>query len=159
MVCLTRGYLFLRFQHWLVGEYQVTVLNRRGQNTTRSCLCPSFLYHRPNLLSVWCGDVGWVDFILFFPWIFSFVLDFGFFFWIFWIFGLLFFFGFSILIFGFWLLVYVYFLVFWLSISFGFFGILDFWDLDFFFWLLFLLDLLFYIFFSKRRKFFREAGN
>ena len=119
MICLTRDYRFLRFQHRLVGEYQVTVLNRRGQNTTQSRESPRFLYHRANLLSVSCGGVGWADFTLFFcdfPSFFFGFLDFWL--WIFYLnFWALYFWSFYF--FGF-MDFYLNFGLFWISLVFGF---------------------------------------
>ena len=99
----------------------MTVLKRRGQNTTWSHESPRFLHHRPNLLLVSCGGFGWVDFTLCFCdfffgfsigfWIFHFFgfYVFGFGLWIFYfffgflhfLFWIFYFLGFSILVFGF----------------------------------------------------------
>ena len=141
MVCLTRGCLFSRFQHRLVGEYQVTVLNRRGQNTTWSRKCPRFLYHRPNLLPVSWVDVGRVDFTLFFGFFyFCWIFFWGFsFVWLL-TFGIHIFFAFWLLLFGY---IHIYIHMLGLSIFFGFLAFYFFIFFGFLFFLVFLDPLFF----------------
>ena len=163
MVCLARGCLFSRSQHRLVSEYQVTILNRKGQNATRSHKCPRFLHHRLDLLSVLCGDVGWVDFTLFLVFFFYFL---GFFLLFFYFLGFQIFFScflYSFLFLAFWIFFYFFeFFLDFLFLDFGFSIFFGFWVFYFFgFWIFYFWVLVFlsFLYLTREAKFHTKLGK